>query len=108
MPFEVDENVIESSLRKIAVKQGVMVTHQPAYGMNDLGRSGKHGGSKAILKIAREFAPRLALAGHMHESRGTVTTGDTLFVNPGSARSGFYASVWLGEDIRVKLQKENA
>lgn len=107
MPFEVDEKVIESSLRSVAVKHGVMVTHQPAYGMNDMGRSGKHAGSKSILRIAQEFAPRLALAGHLHESRGTATAGETLFVNPGSARNGFYASVWLGDEIRVKLQEEN-
>jgi len=106
MPFEVDEDVIESSLRNIAVKNGVMVTHQPAFGMNDLGRSGRHGGSKSILKIAQEFKPRLALSGHMHESRGTVTAGETMFVNPGSARSGHYASVWLGDEIRVQLREE--
>ena len=107
MPFEVEEDVIESSLRSIAVLNGVMVTHQPSYGMNDLGRSGKHGGSRSILKIAQEFRPRLALSGHMHESRGMVTAGETIFVNPGSARSGHYASIWLGDEVRVKLHEEN-
>jgi Icc-related predicted phosphoesterase len=107
MPFEIDEGVMESSLRKIAVRRGVMVTHQPAYGMNDLGRSGNHGGSKSILKIAQEFKPKLAIAGHMHESRGVVTVGETIFLNPGSARNGFYASVWLGKEIRVKLHEGN-
>jgi Icc-related predicted phosphoesterase len=106
MPFEVDEKVIESSLRKIAVKRGVMVTHQPAYGINDMGRSGRHGGSKLILKIAQEFVPRLAVAGHLHESRGIATAGDTLFVNPGSARNGSYASIWLGDEVRAKLYHE--
>ena len=107
MPFEVEEDVIESSLRAVGVKHGVMVTHQPAYGANDVGRSGKHAGSKSILKIAQEFSPRLALAGHLHESRGMVTLGETVFVNPGSARNGFYASIWLGDEIKVKLHKEN-
>jgi len=107
MPFEVDEGVIESSLRAIAVKNGVMVTHQPPFGVNDTGRSGKHGGSKSILKIVQEFAPRLALAGHMHESRGVTKLGETVCVNPGSARNGFYASIWLGDEIRVKLHQDN-
>jgi len=107
MPFEVDEEVLESSLRSIAVKHGVMVTHQPPYGINDLGRSGRHGGSKSVLKIVQEFAPRLVLSGHMHESRGVVTAGETCLVNPGSARNGFYASIWLGEEIRVKLHEES-
>lgn len=103
MPFEVDEKVIESSLRSIAVKRGVMMTHQPAYGTNDMGRSGKHAGSRSILRVMQEFAPRLALAGHLHESRGAITLGETVCVNPGSARDGHYASIWLGDDIRVKL-----
>jgi len=107
MPFEVDEKVIESSLRSIATKRGVMVTHQPVYGANDLGRSGNHAGSKSILKILQEFSPRLALAGHLHESRGSVTVGDTVCVNPGSARNGCYASIWLGEGVKVKLHQES-
>jgi len=106
MPFEVDEDVIESSLRSVAVKHGVMVTHQPAYGMNDMGRSGKHAGSKSILRIAQEFAPKLALAGHLHESSGTTTAGETIFVNPGSARNGFYASIWLGKNVKVQLLED--
>lgn len=107
MPFEVDEKVIESSLRSVAMKHGVMVTHQPAFGMNDMGRSGKHAGSRSILKVAQEFTPKLALAGHLHESVGAITVGDTVFVNPGSARNGCYASVWLGDQVRVKLHQED-
>jgi len=107
MPFEVDEKVIESSLRSIATRQGVIVTHQPAYGANDMVRSGHHAGSKSILRILQEFSPRLALAGHLHESRGSVTIGDTVCVNPGSAKNGCYASVWLGDEIRVKLHQES-
>ena len=107
MPFEVDEKVIESSLRSVAVKNGVMVTHQPAYGANDLGRSGKHSGSKSILTVLQEFSPKLALAGHLHESRGVMTIGSTVCVNPGSARNGCYASIWLGDGVKVKLEQEN-
>jgi len=107
MPFEIEEKEIETSLRTIAKKSGVMVTHTPAYGMNDKGRSGNHGGSKAVLRITQEFSPVLALAGHMHESRGRTALGETVFVNPGSLRSGFYASVWLGKDtIKVRFHQE--
>lgn len=106
MPFEVEEKTIERSLRAIAVRRGVMITHQPPYGINDCGRSGNHGGSKSILNIAKEFSPRLVLSGHMHESRGVANLGETTYVNPGSAKNGHYASIWLGEEIRTKLHEE--
>ncbi|HEX9908425.1 MAG TPA: metallophosphoesterase [Thermoplasmata archaeon] len=108
MPFEVDEAVIEKSLRGVAAKHGVMVTHTPAYGMNDRGRSGKHAGSKAILRVAKEFSPRLVLSGHMHESAGKQLSGSTVFVNPGSLRNGHYASIWLGSETKVKLHGDES
>lgn len=107
MPFEVPEGEIVKSLRTNASRGGVMVTHMPAYGMNDRGRSGKHTGSHGILDIAKEFKPRLALSGHMHESRGMEISEGVVYVNPGSARNGFYASVWLGKEIRVKFHEDD-
>lgn len=105
MPFEIEEAEIERSLRAIAVQGGVMVTHTPPYGMNDIGRSGIHGGSKRILSVANDFKVKLSLSGHMHESRGVQTLGGTVFVNPGSARNGHYASIWLGNEVKVRLQE---
>jgi Icc-related predicted phosphoesterase len=103
MPFEVPEEDIVSSLRKNGARGGIMVTHMPAYGMNDRGRSGKHAGSPGILKVIQETKPRLALSGHMHESRGAETRDGVEFVNPGSARNGSYASVWLGKEIKTRF-----
>lgn len=108
MPFEVPEAEMVSSLRAVASKGGVMVTHMPAFGMNDKGRSGKHAGSHGILKIAHEFRPRLAVSGHMHESRGMEISEGTVYVNPGSARNGFYASVWLGKEIKVRFHEDDS
>jgi Icc-related predicted phosphoesterase len=108
MPFEVPEDAIVSSLRKNASRGGVMVTHMPAFGMNDRGRSGKHTGSHGILKVAQEFKPRLALSGHMHESRGMETSDGVVYVNPGSAMNGFYASVWLGKEVKVKFYEDDS
>jgi hypothetical protein len=105
MPFEIEESLIERSLRAVAVPEGIMVTHMPSYGMNDIGRSGKNAGSKGILRIAQEFKPVLALAGHYHESRGKVMSKDTTFVNPGPAKKGFYASVRVGEVVEVEFHE---
>lgn len=103
MPFEVEEGIMERSLRAVAVKGGIMVTHTPAYGMNDHGRFGGHAGSKGILRVAQEFVPVLALSGHIHEARGKMLSKDTTFVNPGPARNSCYASVVVGETIQVEF-----
>jgi hypothetical protein len=103
MPFEVEEDLMERSLRAIAVEGGVMVTHVPALGFNDHMRFGKRGGSEGVLRVAREFKPVLALSGHIHEARGRALSADTMFVNPGAARNGSYASVRLGESIDVEF-----
>lgn len=105
MPFEVEEDEIEDSLRSVAARGGVMVTHAPAYGMNDRGFSGHHSGSKGIMRVAREFGPVLAVSGHIHEDRGICESGGTVFVNPGPANKGFYANIELGESVRAVLME---
>jgi Icc-related predicted phosphoesterase len=105
MPFEIEDDILERSLRSVAVKDGIMITHCPAYGMNDLTKSGRHLGSKGILRVANEFKPTLAVSGHVHEARGRTVSKDTVFVNPGSARSGSYASVRVGESVDVKFHE---
>ncbi len=103
MPFEVEEDIMERSLRAIAVEGGIMVTHVPAYGMNDTLRSGHHGGSKGVLRVAQEYRPVLAISGHIHEAQGRVLSASTVFVNPGPARNGTYASVHVGDIIEVQF-----
>lgn len=103
MPFEVDEDEMVARLRSVASRGGVMVTHTPPMGMNDLDRSGRHIGSEGVLRVADEFEPRLVLSGHVHEARGSCVKGRTTFVNPGPARGGHYATVELGKDIDVQL-----
>jgi hypothetical protein len=105
MPFEIDEDIVERSLRAIAISEGIMVTHTPAYGMNDVTRAGQSLGSEGILRVAKEFKPMLALSGHVHESRGKVLTMDTTFVNPGPAKNGRYASVRIGEVVDVQFHE---
>ena len=105
MPFEVEEDIIERSLRSVASAGAVMVTHCPAYGMNDLTRDGRHLGSKGILRVANEFKPALALSGHVHEARGRMLTKDTVYANPGTAKNGFFASVKLGESVDIQFHE---
>jgi len=105
MPFELEDDILERSLRSVAIHDGIMITHCPAYGMNDLTKNGRHLGSKGILRVANEFKPTLALSGHVHEAKGRTITKDTVFVNPGSARHGSYASVSVGESVDVEFHE---
>ncbi len=106
MPFEVEEDIIERSLRSVAVHGGVMVTHMPASGMNDLTRSGKHAGSEGILRVDNEFAPILHVSGHIHESRGKLMGVKTTFVNPGPSWKGNYASIRITDVVEAELLHE--
>jgi len=107
MPFEVEEDIIERSLRSVAAQEGIMVTHMPAFGMNDLTRSGHHAGSEGILRVANEFAPVLHVSGHIHESRGRIIAAKTTFVNPGPSKHGNYASITIGDIVEAELMHED-
>lgn len=103
MPFEIPESAIADGLRRVGSGNGVMVTHTPAYGMNDMSGVGHRMGSKAVMDVALELRPRLALSGHVHEARGEDVFQGTVFVNPGPAKEGYYAKVLLSRNVRVSL-----
>lgn len=103
MPFEIEEREMVEGLRSVAVRGGVMVSHTPPMGMNDSDRSGKHLGSEGILRVVEDFSPRLVLSGHVHEARGECSKDGTVFVNPGPARGGRYATVEVGGEVEVRL-----
>ncbi len=44
-------------------------------------------GSEAVREVIEEYQPPLSLHGHIHESRGETTLGDTVAINPGSVYS---------------------
>lgn len=44
-------------------------------------------GSTAVREVIEEYQPPLSLHGHIHESRGQTTIGDTIAINPGSVYS---------------------
>ena len=49
------------------------------------GRALRPVGSKAVRDAIDRYQPVLSLHGHVHESKGAVTLGKTLSINPGSA-----------------------
>src|SRR3989344_386691 len=79
------ENAVKSHKAKMK-KAGsiVLVTHQPPYG-NRLDRiAGQSCGNKSYTKFIRDFKPKLAVSGHLHENfRKKDNLGKTRLLNPG-------------------------
>lgn len=87
-PRELADEEIESLLSPVMTKGCVLVTHAPPLGILDLTRSGKRLGSKVVADCVSKFKPRLVLSGHVHEDRGVVEQGGTVFANPGPLKDG--------------------
>lgn len=83
----------------------VLVTHQPAYGIQlDLRQSGQHAGSRAVREFIEKYQPILAISGHIHESCGVDQLGSTTLLNPGPFREGRYAIVQIDNgQVQVQL-----
>ncbi len=82
----------------------ILVTHAPPLDTNsDKIASGAHVGSRAVRKIIEETQPTLNVCGHVHESIGQDTIGNTVVVNPGDANTGHACIIELSqEDIENK------
>ena len=118
---KVSEEDIERILKSVAVDGGILVSHMPPRGGCDCvdGASqcgcSAEGGSGSVLKIIEEFKPMFVFCGHIHEGRGKSMIGETVVVNPGPAKDGYFAlidleskSVELGvvKDEKGKTSKE--
>lgn len=82
----------------------ILVTHAPPLDTNtDKIESGAHVGSSGVRKIIEETQPTLNVCGHVHESIGTDTIGNTTIVNPGDANTGHACIIELNDnDIKNK------
>jgi len=79
----------------------IVLTHAPPYETAADLRMGSHTGSKSLKAALEALRPPLWACGHIHEARSVSRNGESLIVNPGSLRDGFYAIVEL------KRRKEN-
>lgn len=59
----------------------ILVTHGPPQGFLDRTERGEHVGCEALTEAVARIAPKLHVFGHIHEDRGTLRKGNTLFVN---------------------------
>ena len=108
-PFELTENEIMNVLKKgidrsLTNYRCVLVSHNPPKNTKvDVTYTGDHIGSLSIRQFIEEIKPSIVFCGHVHESRGIDQIGDTLVVNPGPARHGYYAIADFNRKIEVKL-----
>jgi hypothetical protein len=59
----------------------ILVTHGPPHGILDRTQRGERVGCAALTEAVARVAPKLHVFGHIHEDRGTLRRGPTLFVN---------------------------
>lgn len=111
-PNEFSEEILYEQLSKYNEELSsdlftILVTHAPPYDTEaDKIASGDHVGSKSIRKIIEETQPTLNVCGHVHESIGQDTVGETTIVNPGDAASGHACIIELSSDD-IKNKKVN-
>ncbi|MFQ6002546.1 MAG: metallophosphoesterase [Candidatus Zixiibacteriota bacterium] len=70
----------------------ILLSHTPPIGTLD-SDDGKHKGCKVINDLIQIHRPKWVFCGHAHGARGEEIIGDSIIVNPGSLKNGFYALV---------------
>ncbi|MBN2476043.1 MAG: metallophosphoesterase [Pirellulales bacterium] len=83
----------------------VVLSHAPPRDVLDRTARGKHVGSTALRAFVQRTQPALVVCGHIHEARGVGRLGPTTVVNCGPAASGLFATVEIGEALRVELHE---
>lgn len=107
--FELSELQMMNTLEQAAEGCGtnrwfVLVSHAPPKDTSvDVAFSSVHAGSTSLRSFIEARKPSLVFCGHIHEARGIDRIGDTILVNPGSARHGNYAMAILDDKIEVRL-----
>ena len=71
----------EETWSKIPDDTDVLITHGPPYGILDDAPSGGNVGCDELLDAVERIKPAIHAFGHIHEGYGTLTRGETLFVN---------------------------
>ena len=67
-------------------KGAIILSHSPPHKVLDKTTSGKHIGSKILLRAIKKHKPKLVLCGHIHEAKGEKKIGKTKVINLGESR----------------------
>jgi len=86
-----------------------MVCHTPPKDTAiDVVRSGLHVGSSVVRNFIEKFKPDVCISGHIHESRGKDKVGDTIVLNAGMFRDGWYIEVLIDKGVLSAVLKSVA
>lgn len=98
-PSEISDEDIEKYLtkgyRKVKdARWKIMICHTPPKDTaTDVVRGGVHVGSSAVRDFMVKYKPDVCVSGHIHESRGKDKVGNTLVLNAGMFRDGWYIEI---------------
>ena len=109
-PLEFPDREISKMLHKGLAKCSfierlILVSHTPPFDTKvDLAFNGEHIGSKSVRRFIEEEKPIAVFCGHVHEARGIDNLRNTVILNPGPARHGFYAIADINYEVEVRLE----
>ena len=102
-PFNTPSEISDMDIKRyltngyIKVKDAkwkIMVCHTPPKDTAiDVIRSGLHVGSSVVRDFIVQYKPDVCISGHIHESRARDKVGDTVVLNAGMFRDGWYIEV---------------
>jgi Icc-related predicted phosphoesterase len=97
---------LQRELGELKARVAILVTHHPPRGILDEPREGLHIGLSEISNLVERLRPRLHLFGHVHERPGYLAKGETLYVNAGPLKRGYYALIETqGMTVKIKQLK---
>lgn len=102
-PFHTPSEIGEGDIERLLIngyhkvkdaKWKVMVCHTPPKDTaTDIIRNGMHVGSQTVRDFILQYKPHVCITGHIHESRAKDKVGDTVVLNAGMFRDGWYIEV---------------
>lgn len=107
-PFEPSgeeiENTVEILHGRMSSGPKVAVIHQPPKNTDLDIVDDDHVGSSEVRNLLENNDFDLLLTGHIHESRGTDKLSNTLMVNPGPVKNGYYGILTAEDEFNVELK----
>lgn len=89
--FNRDNKKLQKHWEAIPDDVDVLITHEPPYGILDLGVSNKHIGSISLYnEVVNRIKPKLHCFGHAHNSYGKIIKNDITFINSSILDSLYY------------------
>ena len=89
--FNRDNKKLQKHWEAIPDDVDVLITHEPPYGILDLGVSNEHIGSISLYnEVVNRIKPKLHCFGHAHNSYGKIIKNDITFINSSILDSLYY------------------